>query len=164
MQELELNFPTGPDSNLLVSWVSAMMTLYIIDNLMRTSAIQRASIDYISTLQCAHVVQARTFLQYLHTRCTMDMSHLTRPGILCQCSGCSSSLAALENEWAKLSNAYSIPTAWLSVDLHRVSVSSERKQIPNTSDMTLLRGRVIQEVSCKLCKQRMGVLCPLDNG
>lgn len=94
----------------------------------------------------------------------MDLSHLTRPGILCQCSRCSSSLAALENEWAKLSNAYSIPTAWLSVDLHRISVSSERKQIPNTSDMTLLRGRVIQEVSCKLCQQRMGVLCPLDNG
>ncbi|CAG8251594.1 unnamed protein product [Penicillium olsonii] len=94
----------------------------------------------------------------------MDLSHLTRPGILGQCSRCSSSLAALENEWAKLSNAYSIPTAWLSVDLHRISVSSERKQIPNTSDMTLLRGRVIQEVSCKLCQQRMGVLCPLDNG
>ncbi|KAG0154476.1 hypothetical protein PDIDSM_44 [Penicillium digitatum] len=91
-------------------------------------------------------------------------SHLTRPGILCQCARCSSSLAALENEWAKLSNAYSIPTAWLSVDLHRIAVSSERKQIPQTSDMTLLRGRVIQEVSCKLCQQRMGVLCPLDNG
>ncbi|KAJ5153660.1 uncharacterized protein N7500_009099 [Penicillium coprophilum] len=94
----------------------------------------------------------------------MDLSHLTRPGILCQCIRCSSSLAALENEWAKLSNAYSIPTAWLSVDLHRIAVSSERKQIPHTSDMTLLRGRVIQEVSCKLCQQRMGVLCPLDNG
>ncbi|CAG8895537.1 unnamed protein product [Penicillium nalgiovense] len=94
----------------------------------------------------------------------MDLSHLTRPGILCQCARCSSSLAALENEWAKLSNAYSIPTAWLSVDLHRIAVSSERKQIPQTSDMTLLRGRVIQEVSCKLCQQRMGVLCPLDNG
>ncbi|KAJ5953021.1 uncharacterized protein N7479_011434 [Penicillium vulpinum] len=94
----------------------------------------------------------------------MDLSHLTRPGILCQCVRCSSSLAALENEWAKLSNAYSIPTAWLSVDLHRIAVSSERKQIPHTSDMTLLRGRVIQEVSCKLCQQRMGVLCPLDNG
>ncbi|KAJ5125021.1 uncharacterized protein N7515_008846 [Penicillium bovifimosum] len=94
----------------------------------------------------------------------MDLSHLTRPGILCQCARCSSSLAALENEWGKLSNAYSIPTAWLSVDLHRISVSSERKQIPHTSDMTLLRGRVIQEVSCKLCQQRMGVICPLDNG
>lgn len=100
-----------------------------------------------------------------HTgRAKMDLSHLTRPGILCQCARCSSSLAALENEWAKLSNAYSIPTAWLSVDLHRIAVSSERKQIPQTSDMTLLRGRVIQEVSCKLCQQRMGVLCPLDNG
>ncbi|KGO75989.1 hypothetical protein PITC_011460 [Penicillium italicum] len=97
-------------------------------------------------------------------RAKMDLSHLTRPGILCQCARCSSSLAALENEWAKLSNAYSIPTAWLSVDLHRIAVSSERKQIPQTSDMTLLRGRVIQEVSCKLCQQRMGVLCPLDNG
>lgn len=98
------------------------------------------------------------------SRAKMDLSHLTRPGILCQCARCSSSLAALENEWAKLSNAYSIPTAWLSVDLHRIAVSSERKQIPQTSDMTLLRGRVIQEVSCKLCQQRMGVLCPLDNG
>ncbi|KAJ5306976.1 hypothetical protein PENANT_c003G03285 [Penicillium antarcticum] len=94
----------------------------------------------------------------------MDLSHLTRPGILSQCSRCSSSLAALENEWAKLSNVYAIPTAWLSVDLHRISVSSERKQIPHTSDMTVLRGRIIQEISCKLCQQRIGVLCPFDTG
>ncbi|KAJ5766047.1 uncharacterized protein N7511_003663 [Penicillium nucicola] len=94
----------------------------------------------------------------------MDLSHLTRPGILSQCSRCSSSLAALENEWAKLSNVYAIPTAWLSVDLHRITVSSERKQIPHTSDMTVLRGRIIQEISCKLCQQRIGVLCPFDTG
>ncbi|OGE51041.1 hypothetical protein PENARI_c015G03358 [Penicillium arizonense] len=74
------------------------------------------------------------------------------------------SLAALENEWAKLTNVYAIPTAWLSVDLHRISVLSERKLIPHSSEMTLLRGRIIQEVSCKLCQQRIGVLCPFDNG
>lgn len=99
-----------------------------------------------------------------YSRHIMDLSHLTRPGILSQCSRCSSSLAALENEWAKLSNVYAIPTAWLSVDLHRISVSSERKQIPHTSDMTVLRGRIIQEISCKLCQQRIGVLCPFDTG
>ncbi|KAJ5625400.1 hypothetical protein N7510_001709 [Penicillium lagena] len=94
----------------------------------------------------------------------MDLAHLTRPAILCQCSRCSSSLAALENEWARLSNSYSIATAWLSVNLHRISVSSERKQIPQSSDMNLLRGRIIQEVFCKLCQQKLGVLCALDNG
>jgi hypothetical protein len=94
----------------------------------------------------------------------MDLTHLTRPAILCQCSRCSSSLAALENEWARLSNSYSIATAWLSVNLHRISVSSERKQIPQSSDMSLLRGRIIQEVFCKLCQQKLGVLCALDNG
>ncbi|KAI9926470.1 hypothetical protein MW887_004235 [Aspergillus wentii] len=94
----------------------------------------------------------------------MDLSRLTRPAILCQCSRCSSSLAALENEWAKVSNSYSIATEWLSVDLHRISISSEKKQIPPTSDMSLLRGRILQEIACKLCQQKLGVLCALDNG
>ncbi|KAJ5189985.1 hypothetical protein N7491_007974 [Penicillium cf. griseofulvum] len=150
-----------------------MTPLYmvLIDNLIRTSV----SNGEASTADSAPWLRARrssgssphnlTDSLTASTGCAkMDLSHLTRPGILCQCIRCSSSLAALENEWAKLSNAYSIPTAWLSVDLHRIAVSSERKQIPHTSDMTLLRGRVIQEVSCKLCQQRMGVLCPLDNG
>lgn len=95
---------------------------------------------------------------------TMDLSRLTRPAILCQCSRCSSSLAALENEWAKLSNSYSLVAGWLSVDLHRISISSEKKQIPQSSDMAILRGRVLQEISCKLCQQKLGVLCPLENG
>lgn len=94
----------------------------------------------------------------------MDLSRLTRPAILCQCSRCSSSLAALENEWAKLSNSYSIVAGWLSVDLHRISISSEKKQIPQSSDMDLLRGRILQEISCKLCQQKLGVLCALENG
>lgn len=94
----------------------------------------------------------------------MDLSRLTRPAILCQCFRCSSSLAALENEWARLSNSYSMATAWLSVDLQRISISSERKQIPQTSDLSFLRGRIIQEVTCKLCQQKLGVLCELDNG
>ncbi|KAJ5698768.1 hypothetical protein N7462_000773 [Penicillium macrosclerotiorum] len=94
----------------------------------------------------------------------MDLGSLTQPAILCQCLRCSSSLAVLENEWAKLSSSYSLATAWLSVNLHRISISSERKQIPNTSDMTLLRERIIQEISCKLCQQKLGVLCELDNG
>ncbi|KAJ5091121.1 hypothetical protein NUU61_005991 [Penicillium alfredii] len=94
----------------------------------------------------------------------MELSHLTRPAILGQCVRCSSSLAALENEWARLSNSYSVATGWLSVELHRISVSSERKQIPQTSDMSPLRGRIVQELVCKLCHQKLGVLCPLDNG
>lgn len=94
----------------------------------------------------------------------MDLASLTRPAILSQCLRCSSSLAVLENEWGQLSNYYSVATAWLSVNLHRISISSERKQIPHTSDMSLLRGRITKEVSCKLCQQKLGVLCELDNG
>ncbi|KAK5690338.1 hypothetical protein LTS12_028809, partial [Elasticomyces elasticus] len=94
----------------------------------------------------------------------MDLSRLTRPAILCQCLRCSSSLAALENEWAKLSNSYSLVTGWLSVDVHRIAISSEKKQIPQSSDMSLLRGRILQEISCKLCQQKLGVLCSLENG
>lgn len=94
----------------------------------------------------------------------MDLSRLTRPAILGQCGRCSSSLAALENEWARLSNSYSLVAGWLSVDLHRISISSEKKQIPQSSDMSLLRGRILQEISCKLCQQKLGVLCALENG
>ncbi|KAJ5720150.1 hypothetical protein N7493_007028 [Penicillium malachiteum] len=94
----------------------------------------------------------------------MDLAGLTRPAILCQCSRCSSSLAVLENEWAKLSNAYSLATAWLSVNFNRISISSDKKQIPQTPDMHLLRGRTTQEVTCKLCQQKLGALCTLDNG
>jgi hypothetical protein len=118
------------------------------------SAVWLRSMAFLAFLTSAH-----SYSQHI-----MDLSHLTRPGILSQCSRCSSSLAALENEWAKLTNVYAIPTAWLSVDLHRISVLSERKLIPHSSEMTLLRGRIIQEVSCKLCQQRIGVLCPFDNG
>ncbi|KAJ5731761.1 uncharacterized protein N7483_006269 [Penicillium malachiteum] len=94
----------------------------------------------------------------------MDLAGLTRPAILCQCSRCSSSLAVLENEWAKLSNAYSLATAWLSVNFNRISISPDKKQIPQTPDMHLLRGRTTQEVTCKLCQQKLGALCTLDNG
>ncbi|OJJ46203.1 hypothetical protein ASPZODRAFT_2072749 [Penicilliopsis zonata CBS 506.65] len=94
----------------------------------------------------------------------MDLSALTRPAILCQCSRCSSSLAALENEWAKLSNSYSFVTGWLSLDLNRVSISLQKKQVPQSSDLSLLRGRILQEVTCKLCQQKLGVLCLLDSG
>ncbi|PWY89111.1 hypothetical protein BO70DRAFT_330939 [Aspergillus heteromorphus CBS 117.55] len=94
----------------------------------------------------------------------MDLTRLTRPAILCQCSRCSSSLAALENEWAKLSNSYSIAAGWLSVELHRISISHEKKQIPQSSELSVLRGRILQEISCKLCQQKLGVLCALDNG
>ncbi|KNG80488.1 hypothetical protein ANOM_011020 [Aspergillus nomiae NRRL 13137] len=94
----------------------------------------------------------------------MDLSKLTRPAILCQCLRCSSSLAALENEWAKLSNSYSVAAGWLSVELHRISISPEKKKIPQSSDLSVLRGRILQEISCKLCQQKIGVLCSLDNG
>ncbi|EAW14221.1 uncharacterized protein ACLA_072540 [Aspergillus clavatus NRRL 1] len=94
----------------------------------------------------------------------MDLSRLARPAILCQCSRCSSSLAALENEWAKLSSSYAIAAGWLSVELHRMSISKEKKQVPQNSEMSLLRGRILQEVACKLCQQKLGVLCLLDDG
>ncbi|KAE8143419.1 hypothetical protein BDV38DRAFT_67112 [Aspergillus pseudotamarii] len=94
----------------------------------------------------------------------MDLSKLARPAILCQCLRCSSSLAALENEWAKLSNSYSVAAGWLSVELHRISISPEKKQVPQSSDLSILRGRILQEISCKLCQQKLGVLCSLDNG
>ncbi|KAJ5651492.1 uncharacterized protein N7484_005215 [Penicillium longicatenatum] len=94
----------------------------------------------------------------------MDLNSLSRPAILSQCSRCSSSLAVLENEWATLSTAYAIATAWLSVNFNRISVSPERKQIPQTPDFHLLRGRTTQEVTCKLCQQKLGALCTLDNG
>ncbi|KAE8350780.1 hypothetical protein BDV28DRAFT_138454 [Aspergillus coremiiformis] len=94
----------------------------------------------------------------------MDLSNLTRPAILCQCSRCSSSLAVLENEWAKLSNSYSVAAGWLSAEIHRISVSPERKQVPQSSDLILLRGRILQEIACKLCQQKLGVVCSLDAG
>ncbi|GAQ06280.1 hypothetical protein ALT_3601 [Aspergillus lentulus] len=94
----------------------------------------------------------------------MDLSKLARPAILCQCSRCSSSLAALENEWARLSNSYAVATGWLSVELHRISISTEKKQVPQNSEMSLLRGRILQEIACKLCQQKLGVLCALDDG
>ncbi|KAL3467329.1 hypothetical protein BJX64DRAFT_167631 [Aspergillus heterothallicus] len=94
----------------------------------------------------------------------MDLSKLTRPAILCQCLRCSSSLAALENEWAKLSNSYSVAAGWLSFELHRVSISPDKKQIPHSSELSLIRGRIIQEMSCKLCQQKLGVLCVMETG
>ncbi|KAL4920780.1 hypothetical protein BDW62DRAFT_164095 [Aspergillus aurantiobrunneus] len=94
----------------------------------------------------------------------MDLSKLTRQAILCQCSRCLSSLAVLENEWVKLSNSYSVVAGWLSIQLHRISISAERKQVPQSSELGLIRGRIIQEIGCKLCQQKLGVLCALDNG
>lgn len=93
----------------------------------------------------------------------MDLSRLTRPAILCQCSRCLSSLAVLENEWVKLSNSYSVVSGWLSIQLHRLAISSEKKQIPQSSELSI-RGRIVQEIECKLCQQKLGVLCALDNG
>ncbi|KAL4892553.1 hypothetical protein BDV59DRAFT_43467 [Aspergillus ambiguus] len=93
----------------------------------------------------------------------MDLSRLTRPAILAQCSRCSSSLAALENEWARLSNSYSLAAGWLSVELHRIAVASVKKIIPQSSDLVVLRGQVLQDVSCKLCQQKLGVLCMFES-
>ncbi|KAL4900714.1 hypothetical protein BDW74DRAFT_161420 [Aspergillus multicolor] len=95
---------------------------------------------------------------------TMDLSKITRPAVLCQCSRCLSSLAVLENEWLKLSTSYSVVSGWLSVQLQRISISSEKKRIPQSSDQTLIRGRIIQEIGCKLCHQKLGFLCAMDNG
>ncbi|GAD98987.1 hypothetical protein NFIA_090180 [Paecilomyces variotii No. 5] len=94
----------------------------------------------------------------------MDLSRITRPAVLCQCSRCSSSLAACENEWAKLSSSYSIAAGWLSLDVNRIAISSERKQIPLTSDLSLLRGCVLQDITCKLCDQKLGAICDLSHG
>jgi hypothetical protein len=95
---------------------------------------------------------------------TMDLSHLTRPSILCQCSRCSSSLAACENEWAKLSNTYSTIAGWLSVDLNRINISSEKKQIPQSSELSIVRGCIVQEMMCRLCHQKLGALAHLETG
>ncbi|KAL4996763.1 hypothetical protein BDV10DRAFT_171454 [Aspergillus recurvatus] len=95
---------------------------------------------------------------------TMDLSKITRPAVLCQCSRCLSSLAVLENEWVKLSNSYSVVSGWLSFQLQRISISTEKKQIPQSSELTLIRGRIVQELGCKLCHQKLGALCALDNG
>ncbi|RMJ23351.1 hypothetical protein PHISP_05766 [Aspergillus sp. HF37] len=94
----------------------------------------------------------------------MDTSHLSRPAVSCQCARCFSSVAALENEWAKLSDSRAIAPGWMSVDLFRISVSSEQKRIPESSDWSLLRGRITQEIRCRLCQQKLGALCALDNG
>lgn len=94
----------------------------------------------------------------------MDPSNLSRPAISCQCSRCSSSLAALENEWAKLSASRAIAPGWMSVDLFRITILPEQKRVPESSDLSLLRGRVTQEIRCRLCQQKVGALCALDNG
>ncbi|KAL1964822.1 hypothetical protein VTN77DRAFT_6324 [Rasamsonia byssochlamydoides] len=94
----------------------------------------------------------------------MDLSHLTRPSILCQCSHCSSSLAACENEWAKLSNTYSTVAGWLSLDRNRINISSEKKQIPQSSELSFVRGCIVQEIMCRLCHQKLGALAHLETG
>ncbi|KAJ5475154.1 hypothetical protein N7539_008220 [Penicillium diatomitis] len=93
----------------------------------------------------------------------MNLSLLERPAILCQCLRCSSSLAVLENEWGRLSGIYAVPTAWLSVNLQRISVADEQKTIPQTSEMSMFRGCCAQEVSCKLCQQKLAILCELND-
>ncbi|KAL5048381.1 hypothetical protein BDW71DRAFT_177578 [Aspergillus fruticulosus] len=94
----------------------------------------------------------------------MNLSKITRPAVLCQCSRCLSSLAVLENEWVKLSNSYSVVSGWLSFQLQRISISTEKKQIPQSSELILIRGRIVQEIGCKLCHQKLGALCALDDG
>ncbi|EED22773.1 conserved hypothetical protein [Talaromyces stipitatus ATCC 10500] len=93
----------------------------------------------------------------------MILSHLSRPSILCQCSRCSSSVAACENEWAKLSDTYSTVTGWLSIDRNRINVSSEKKQIPQSSELGFVRGRVVQDIVCRLCHQKLGGLVHLES-
>lgn len=92
----------------------------------------------------------------------MNLSHLSRPSILCQCSRCSSSVAACENEWAKLSDTYSTVTGWLSIDMNRINISSEKKQIPQSSELEFVRGRVVQDMVCRLCQKKLGGLVRLE--
>jgi hypothetical protein len=94
----------------------------------------------------------------------MDLSGLGRPAILCQCAKCSSSLAACENEWAKLSRSYLVASGWLTLNMSRIRISPQRKQIPSSSDEVLIRGCIIQEISCKLCEQKLGALADLEKG
>lgn len=94
----------------------------------------------------------------------MDLSHLTRPSVLCQCARCSSSLAACENEWAKLSNTYSTLAGWVSLDMNRISVSPEKKQIPQSSELSWVRGCVVQEIMCRLCHHKLGALVHFETG
>ncbi|OKL58459.1 hypothetical protein UA08_05990 [Talaromyces atroroseus] len=92
----------------------------------------------------------------------MDLSHLSRPSILCQCARCSSSVAACENEWAKLSDTYSTLTGWVSIDMNRINVSPEKKQIPHSSELEFVRGRTVQDIVCRLCRQKLGGLVHLE--
>ncbi|PCH00027.1 Hypothetical protein PENO1_050320 [Penicillium occitanis (nom. inval.)] len=92
----------------------------------------------------------------------MNLSHLSRPSILCQCSRCSSSVAACENEWARLSDTYSTVTGWLSIDMNRINISSEKKQIPQSSELEFVQGRVVQDIVCRLCHQKLGGLVHLE--
>src|SRR5580658_4453899 len=94
----------------------------------------------------------------------MELSHLTRPSISCQCSRCSSSFAVCENEWVKLSSSHSTTAGWFSVDLNRICISSEEKQVPQSSNLSFIRGCMLQEISCRLCQQKLGMLAGLDDG
>ncbi|KAJ5085142.1 hypothetical protein N7532_009913 [Penicillium argentinense] len=119
-----------------------------------------------SSIGCVGLKPQFRILRVSCVASTMDFASLTRPSVICHCRRCFSSLAVLENEWAEVSSFYATATAWLSVDSDRISVSSQRKRIPETSDASLIRGRIAQEACCRMCptSSKLGVLVEMDNG
>ena len=90
----------------------------------------------------------------------MDLSHLTPATIRCLCSGCSGSLAVLENEWAKLSVSYSRATGWISINPNWLVLVPGSK-VPGSD---FLGQRPVQHLQCRLCQQNVAILCLLDDG
>jgi hypothetical protein len=52
---------------------------------------------------------------------------------------------------------------WVSIDMARIRISREKKQIPQSSNLDFVRGRVIQEIVCRLCHQKLGALVHLES-
>jgi hypothetical protein len=46
--------------------------------------------------------------------------------------------------------------------MNRINISSEKKQIPQSSELEFVRGRVVQDIVCRLCHQKLGGLVHLE--
>lgn len=46
--------------------------------------------------------------------------------------------------------------------MNRINISSEKKQIPHSSELEFVRGRVVQDIVCRLCHQKLGGLVHLE--
>lgn len=91
----------------------------------------------------------------------IDLAHLTRLTVFCQCSHCSSSLAACENAWVRLVGSYSTAMETFAVDQRRINLS-EPQQISSSSDMRPVRGYTMQSIHCSVCRMGLGVFIHLQ--